>query len=68
MLNINKGNLVHAYKFNQWKGAMMVRYNIEGLFVALQTVLFQYYISIFNTDLTLARKDIVKIINAEDNK
>ena len=46
---------------------MQLRYNMEALFVAFLTGLFQYYVSIFNKDLSKARVDIVKIIDGEAN-
>jgi len=40
IFTLEKGNMIHAYKFRIWVKSMQFRYMMEGLFTFILTILF----------------------------
>ena len=48
----------HSLAYRVWFQSMSLRYNIEMVFFGIAVILFQYFISSFNTDMHLLDADI----------
>lgn len=58
LTKFEKPHVQHIFKFQIWKKSMRLRYLIEGAFVVIMTIVFQYYMSLFNKYLHLAMHEI----------
>ena len=51
----------HAFAYRVWFQSMSLRYNIEMAFFVLCVLVFQFFISSFNTDMHLLDADILHL-------